>query len=39
MVMAENCHTPVSFWLQMPLRELLQWIRDNNEIIKERTQK
>ena len=39
MVMAENCHTPVSFWLQLSLQELLLWIKDNNEIIKERTQK
>ncbi len=35
--MAENSHTPVSFWLHIPLRELLQWIKDNNEIIKERS--
>lgn len=37
--MAENSHTPVSFWLQLPLGQLLQWIKDNNEIIKERTRK
>ena len=37
--MAENCHTPISFWLQLSLQELLLWIKDNNEIIKERTQK
>jgi hypothetical protein len=39
MVMAENCHTPVSFWLQLPLNELLLWINDNNEIIKDRMPK
>ncbi len=39
MIMSENCHTPVTFWLQLPLRELLQWIKDNNEIIKERSAK
>jgi len=37
--MAENCHTPVSFWLHMPLMELFLWIKDNNEIIKERSEK
>ena len=35
MTMAKNCHTPVDFWLRLPLRELGAWIRDNNEIIRE----
>ena len=37
LIMSENSHTPVSFWLLLPLRDLLQWIKDNNEIIKERS--
>jgi hypothetical protein len=36
MQLAENCHTPVSFWLQLPLSQLLLWIKDNNEMIKSR---
>lgn len=36
MVLSENTHTPIPFWLSLPLTQLLQWIHDNNEIIKSR---
>lgn len=36
MILSENCHTPVSFWLKLPLSQLPLWIQDNNAIIRER---
>ena len=39
MVMSENVHTPVTFWLRLPLRQLLQWIGDENKIIEERNER
>jgi hypothetical protein len=36
MIMGENTHTPVTFWLQLPLTQLSHWIKDNNEIIQSR---
>ena len=37
--MSENVHTPVDFWLRMPLSQLLQWIKDENQIIEERNER
>jgi hypothetical protein len=37
--MSENIHTPVTFWLQLPLRQLLLWIKDENQIIEERNER
>jgi hypothetical protein len=33
MILSQNNHTPVDFWLRLPLGQLLQWIKDNNELI------
>lgn len=35
MVLSQNNHTPVSYWLSLPLRELGGWIKANNELISE----
>jgi len=31
--MAKNNNTPVYYWLQLPLVELVEWIKDSNELI------
>ena len=31
--MARNNYTPISFWLSLPLIELIQWIEVNNQVI------
>lgn len=31
--MAQNNHTPVSFWLGCPLGELRRWIEVNNKVV------
>ena len=33
MILAEQWHTPIPFWLELPLIQLLHWIKDNNDII------
>lgn len=33
MILAKNNHTPVPYWLSVPLRELKLWIKSNNAII------
>jgi len=33
--MARNSYTPVNFWLKMPLTELSQWIKTNNQLVQE----
>lgn len=35
LILAKNNHTPVPFWLSMPLRELRFWIKANNAVITE----
>jgi len=32
MILARNNNTPVSFWIDQPLANLLKWIRANNRI-------
>jgi hypothetical protein len=34
--MAQNNNTPVSYWLSLPLSDLMLWIGDNNHIIEQR---
>ena len=34
LIMARNNHTPVPYWLDMPLIEFNWWIKANNEINK-----
>ena len=38
MVLARNNNTPIPFFLSCPLSELPEWIRTNNEIVKENQQ-
>lgn len=33
LILAKNNHTPVPYWLSVPLRELKLWIKSNNAII------
>ena len=33
--MSRASHTPVPFWLQMPIRRLFAWIETINEVEKE----
>ena len=36
-VLSENTKgTPVSFWLELPLSELMDWVESNNRILKDR---
>ena len=35
MIMAKNCYTSIEFWLRLPLRQLMLWIEESNEIIRE----
>ncbi len=34
LIMSQNNHTPVGFWLSLPLTELRKWIAANNELSK-----
>ena len=36
LVMAQATYTPVYFWLSIPIREFTAWIRELNELEKER---
>lgn len=36
MILSINCHTPVSYWLSLPIRDLHLWISTNNDINAER---
>lgn len=35
LTMSKNTSTPLTFWLDSPLRELTRWIEANNELIEE----
>ncbi|WP_297199836.1 hypothetical protein [uncultured Flavonifractor sp.] len=35
-MLAQTNHTPVSFWLSLPLGELVRWIHASNELVRER---
>lgn len=35
LVLSQNSHTPISYWLSVPLRELVAWIEASNRIVKE----
>ena len=35
MVLAKNCYTPVSYWLSLPLRQLYEWVKANNQLMRE----
>lgn len=35
-VMAQNTYTPISFWLSMPIREFTEWIKELNELVRQR---
>lgn len=35
LIMAQNSHTAVPYWLSLPLVELAAWIEDNNRIAAE----
>jgi len=35
LIMARTNSTPAAFWLSMPLRELPEWISDNNYLIEQ----
>lgn len=35
LTLAQNNHTSVSFWMEVPLRELKHWIRANNLVVEE----
>lgn len=35
-MLAQANHTPVPFWLSLPLGALVQWIRASNELIEEK---
>lgn len=38
-ILSENSKgTPIEFWLQMPLSELMTWIETNNDLIHERVE-
>ena len=39
LTMAVNNHTPADFWLGLPLRELIPWVRANNKVHKQRKKK
>ena len=33
--MAQNNHTPVSYWAALPLASLAKWVQANNELMVE----
>lgn len=33
--MASNTHTPLTFWLSLPLQELRRWVEANNNLLHE----
>nr|DAI82286.1 MAG TPA: hypothetical protein [Caudoviricetes sp.] len=35
LILARNNHTPVPFWLSLPLWKLGQWIKANNAVVAE----
>ena len=35
-ILAENSRTPIPYWLDLPLWELVLWVETNNELIKAR---
>ena len=35
LTLSKNWTTPVSFWLDLPLRELAHWIEASNEKVRE----
>lgn len=38
-VLSENTRgTPVSYWLELPLSELMAWVESNNHIMRDREQ-
>ncbi len=39
MILSQNYHTPVSFWLSEPYGRLTDWIRDSNQLVEEQNQK
>jgi len=39
MILARNNGTPLTFFLSCPLRELVAWIKTNNEIMKDMKKK
>lgn len=39
LVLSQNYHTPVSFWLSETYAGLTRWIRDSNELVEEQNKK
>lgn len=35
LIMAQNNHTPVSYWLSVPLLSLAKWIKASNGLVRE----
>jgi hypothetical protein len=38
LIMAENTHTPIPFWMALPLKEFRRWIDAHNKVQKKRRQ-
>lgn len=36
-ILAENSRTPIPYWLDLPLWELVLWVETNNDLIKARS--
>ena len=34
-ILSRNTYTPVNFWLDVRLRDIVPWIKANNKVIKE----
>lgn len=37
-ILSDHSKTPVTYWLDLPLSELVDWIATNNDIIQERNE-
>jgi len=39
MILSQNYHSPISFWLSIPLKDLSAWIGDSNELVEEQRER
>lgn len=35
-ILSENSRTPITYWLDLPLSELVAWVETNNNLIRQR---
>ena len=37
-ILSENSKTPITYWMDLPLTELVAWIETNNDLLHERNE-